>query len=628
MTSNDLVILFDSVSDIEDLKRNLVKKPKIISFGYTAHAILKNNNIEHSISDVYLTRDELVQIQNRCYELSRWFENKEIAEKISYENINLGASIQTELNYLLVPFVKKFVELEKIVAKFNNADFLVSSTFYQIVLSATTSVTQLDDDKKNDNEFYYDSVKISLNIRSKNLTLKLSRYRYEKLKKIFEGVLDLLFRPRDNKGHRKVLLVEFNPVMYRKFFEAIPASKLNFSIFNRRRPPIWNLQTLSIIRKSNCKIISVPKLINAELEDHVKEQKLIFKEKINSVWKDERYFNSFFSVNGSSFWRFLKSDVIELFNKRALNTIFEILVAKRLFEKHHFSAIIVWSEIGSTEQTLVKIAKGLKIPIILLQHGYFYDSDSSGAYNMNKFQGVFPVEADKYIVWGKIEERHQIIGGIPEKMIEPLGSPQHDRVFDFIEKQGNEYILLATSGPVKENALDLTVETVQKNQDVIKKICQIVSGMNKTLVIKIHPSPDEFDPSYLVQQIDPRIKVVKTGDIASLISNCELFIAIDASTVILDAQLFKKPVISVAVKDSDYGIPSILQDGCLFIDIEDFEGTLRQVLDDDKFRSTIIDKGTRYVNEYLANQGCASTIVLDFVEKITGHDSTDGDSTI
>lgn len=615
MISSDLVILFDVVSDVEDVKKNLNRKPKIISFSYDAHEILKSNNIEHAISDTYLTRDELVQIQNKCYESVRWFESKDIAEEISYQGINLGSIIQTELNYLLVPFVKKFFEIQKIMKEFNNADFLVSSTFYQIIMPMTNSVVQLADKKKGDIEFYYDSIKISVNVLRKNLTLRLSRKQYESLKRIFDGVLDLLFKPRSDDSKKTVLLVEFNPVMYRKFFEAMPKTQLNYNIFNRRRPPIWNSKSLSIIKKSGCRIIAVRRLLNEELRIHIEKQKLIFKERMSSAWDKEDYFNLIFSINGITFWKFVKPVILDLFNKRSLDAIFEIELARKLFEKHHFSAIMVWSEIGSTEQILVKIAKKLGMPVILLQHGYFYDSDSSGAHNMNKFQGVFPKDADKYIVWGKTEADHQIRCGIPKGIIHVLGSPQHDRIFEFDKKQ-EKYILLATSGPVKENALDLTVETIQKNQDTIRKICHVVSKINKNLIIKIHPSPDEFDPSDLVQHIDPTIKVLKTGDIAPLIRDCEVFITIDASTVILDAQLFRKPIISVGVKDSDYGTPSILQNGCLFVNIDDFEGVLTRILHDIQFRNAVIDKGVSYVNDYLTNQGCASAAVLNFLKEV------------
>ena len=59
----------------------------------------------------------------------------------------------------------------------------------------------------------------------------------------------------------------------------------------------------------------------------------------------------------------------------------------------------------------------------------------------------------------------------------------------------------------------------------------------------------------LVQKINPNIKIVKSGKISPLIKNSNFVIVIDFSTVILDAHLLKKPVISITVKNNGFGIP-------------------------------------------------------------------------
>jgi len=142
---------------------------------------------------------------------------------------------------------------------------------------------------------------------------------------------------------------------------------------------------------------------------------------------------------------------------------------------------------------------------------------------------------------------------------------------------------LGTSGPVKENTFDLTVDTIQKNRETIKKICEIASRLNKELIIKLHPSPDEYDPVKLGKEISPNIKVLKSGDIFNLIQSCKVFIVIDVSTAILDAQILGKPVISVRVKDSGYGIPSVLKtNSCLITNIDNIEETLTRIFNDKK----------------------------------------------
>ena len=615
LSHNPIIVLFDSHSNIEELKKILHVNPLIISFDYETHQILEKNNIKHKISDDFVTRDDLVQVQNKCYDFVKWYETNPQSSLIEYEGINLGSTIEVELNYFLISFVKNFVEIAKIFTRNSDTTFIVSTKFYEFILLFTNSVTKLETQITNNHNFYYDSINTSLKISSHNFNLHLSKSQFDKLKKLFEITLDLFFHPKKT-NNKTSLLVEFNTISYKKIFETLPNIDLNLILYNRRRPAIWNLETFSIIRKSGCRIVTDHALMDANTENKVRNIIQRMELNIKSIWDDDIFYTSFFLINGISFWKILKPILMNLFNKRFVQAISEIEMTKNLLKKYKFNAILVWSEIGSTERIVVKLAKRFGIPIVLLQHGLFYDSDSDGAYRMNKFQGAFPVYTDKYVVWGRIEEKHQLQHDLSNKKLEVLGSPLHDNIFSVSESKYQDYILLATSGPVKENALDLTVDTIEKNKQAIKKICEVVSKMNKNLIIKLHPSPDEFDPSEMIRQINPKITILKTDNIVPLIKSCRIFIMIDASTVILDAHLLRKPVISVLVKDSDYGIPSVLQNSCVATNIENFENVFTQVLTDEFYCKTLIDKGTNYVNEYLVNQGTASEKLLSFLYTI------------
>ena len=145
--------------------------------------------------------------------------------------------------------------------------------------------------------------------------------------------------------------------------------------------------------------------------------------------------------------------------------------------------------------------------------------------------------------------------GFDRKTLFRIGTPIYEN-FNSIENfSENNYVLLATSGPTKENIFDLSIETIQKNIQTIQSICKILTKLNKKLIIKIHPSPDEFDPTELIKKINPNIKIIKSGKIFPLIKNSDFVIVIDFSTIILDAHLLKKPVISLTVKNNGFGIP-------------------------------------------------------------------------
>lgn len=610
------IILFDSSSNVEDLQKILNDFTKIISFDYESHKILDQNGIEHEISDRYVTRDNLVNVQNNCYHFAKWFENDEFIKLLDYEGINLGSLIQVELNYFLVSFVKKLVEVGKVFDTYPTSSFITSPFLYDFIKLHTDSIMHLNEEHSSQT-FYYDTVKIPVKIGGHNFTLHISNSQFSKLKKTFEIILTVLFGPRKIDERKKsTLIVEFDPIRYKKIFDNLPDTPINLLVFNRRRPTIWNTKSFFTIKHSGCSVITSYLLNDNVARKRIKANSESVYKKIQSIWELDNFFKSFFSINNISFWEPLKSKFKELLIKRIDEAIPEIELTKRIFEKYRLDSVLVWSEIGLTEQIVVKLAKRFGIKIVLFQHGLFYDSGSEGAYNMNKFQGVYPIDADKYVVWGKIEEKHQLKSGTSKDKLVVLGTPLYDGFFDLESDYHTNYVLLATSGPVKENALDLTIETIEKNRQTIKKICTVVAKMNKKLVIRIHPSQDEFDPTELAKEISSNIIISKTGSIAQLAKSCDVFVMIDTSTVMLDAHLLKKPVISVVVKDSDYGIPSVMRESCMLTNADNFEEIFCKVLSDEIFRKSLIKKGTSYVNEYLVNQGKASQKLLQFLANI------------
>lgn len=611
------IVLFDSSSNITDLQKIPSDTSKIISFDYESHVLLEQNGVVHEISDHYMTRDELVNIQNNCYRFAKWFEDDELVKLLDYEGINLGLFIQVELNYFLVSFTKKFVEVGKVFDKYPMSSFISSPFLYDFIKLRTDLVTNLNP-AHSSHTFYYDTVRIPVKIGGHNITLHISNNQFGRLKKIFDILMAIIFDPKKiDKRKKSTLIVEFDPIRYKKIFDDLPNASVNLLVFNRRRPTIWNRKSFSTIKNSGCSVITSYLLNDNIVKNRVNENSKLFSKKFQTIWELDDFFESFFSINGLSFWKILKPRFKELFTKRIDEVIPEIEITKRIFEKYKLDSVLVWSEIGLTEQIVVKLAKQFRVKIVLFQHGLFFDSDSKGAYNMNKFQGVYPIDADKYVVWGTIEEKHQLKSGTPSDKLEVLGTPLYDDISNLkSDDHLTNYILLATSGPVKENALDLTVETIEKNHQAIKEVCIAVTSLNKKLVIKLHPSQDEFDPSQLAKEVSSNVIVKKTGSIAQLAKSCDVFVMIDASTVLLDAHLLRKPVISIAVKDSDYGIPSVMSESCALTDVAGFEETLHRILTDDNFRNSLIEKGTTYVNKYVVNQGNSSQKLLEFLASL------------
>lgn len=615
MSFSNTIILFDSSSNIEDLKKIKKKDALIVSFDYESHKQLSQNKIPHEISDKYLSKDDLKKIYKESFNFSRWYEEPTPSNFLEYEKINLGKLFYIELHHFLIPFLKKFLELIHISNKYSNSTFFATNILYDICKSLISSVTYFGTKQDNQKEFLYDSIKYQL---TNSFSINISRKSYFKLKKISEGIIHTLLKGSQNTNLQKsVLLVEFDPIRYEKFLESSTNFPINLILFNRRRPVVWNKKSYSIIKKSNCFVVTSQDLISNEVKNNIKKMKNVVDQKLYQLLNNEKFFNTFFMLGNTSFWGLIKPFFIELCTKRIEEAIPEIEITKQLFKKNKISCILVWSESGFNEQIVIKLAKKENIKIVLLQHGFYWETLENQ--KSNEFEGIFPIESDKLLVWGEISKHHAIECGFSGKT-ETTGSLIYDTLFDRKNKisSGKEgFVLLATSSPVKNEVFDLTVKTMHDYEHAIEMICKTILKLNKKLIIKLHPFQEELDITPIVKKFGDKIITRKVGDILPLIESCEVFLTIDYSTTILEAQILEKPVISILVKDrlTTQTPPVFSSNSCLTTTIEDFEHTIKKVLNDSNLKIKLIENGKKFVNNYLLNQGTAVNKTLQFLEK-------------
>ena len=620
--NSEFVILFDSISDLDDLVEMSSKNiSTIISFDYDTHKILKDKKINHEISDNYLSKKDLRNIQKTAYLVSEWFNSDIISKYINYNGVNLGSLIQDELINILVNYIKKVFELYKISKQLNDSTFVSSYSCHEIMKNFAKKNMKFKNSKmENFGQFPLDSTKVRIKIGTKNHSMQfgISKNLFKKLKVISEKSIKLLLSKNNlvKDTSKNVLMIEFSAIQYQSLFEQMPNSNINFFVYNRRKPAFWNLQGYNLIKQSECIVETENSLSDASFKKIVSDGRLQMETKILNLFSEESFFKSFFSIGGVSFWSTFKSFFQKFLRKRAFEFIVEIELTKKLMEKYHFSSILILSEAGSNEKIALQLAHQKQIPVCLLQHGAIYDTTEG--YDMSVAQGVIPLKSDHYLCWGKITEEYSKSLGINIENIHSIGSPIFDRVkFDEQNSSKNDYVLLATSGPTQEDASDLTVEIIEKNMDAIKKVCYLATKYNKKLIIKTHPSPDELDPSFIAKQINSEIKVIKEGKISPLIQSCELLITIDFTTVILDAHILGKPVISLTVKDNQWGIPTAFKNNsCLVTDLEKFNDDLKNILNNEDFKNQLIINGVKSSKEYLSNQNNGSKKLIRFLEEL------------
>src|SRR3989344_6865945 len=311
------IVLFDSTSNIEILK-NLEKDTLIITFDYKSHKLLSKNKIEHDISEKYLSEQDFKKIYKYSWTFSKWSDKSEISKELLYENINLGKLFYIEFHHFLVPIIKKFVEVIKIFNKYQGSSFFISSTLYNIAKQIIPSVNLLDKKQKQHDYFLYDSIKFQF---TDAFGVKIPRKYYLQLKKISELALNTLLKENNPKTNSKsILLVEFDPTSYENFFKTSKYFKTELLLFNRRKPVVWNKKSFSIIKNSNCRIVSLNNFINGDILQKIKTIQFLFEKKINN-FEDNDFFKTFFSIGNFTFWNVIKRDFLNLCKKRIFEAI-------------------------------------------------------------------------------------------------------------------------------------------------------------------------------------------------------------------------------------------------------------------------------------------------------------------
>ncbi len=342
-----------------------------------------------------------------------------------------------------------------------------------------------------------------------------------------------------------------------------PKYDIQFVLFNRRRPYVWNKKSYSIIKNSNCLIARYLDVKNKQIEKSIEIGKEQLKKKLDNLLEHEEILDRFFSNKKHSFWNGIKPIFIELCKKRFLEAIQEIELADQVIKNSGASSIIVLSDNGFNEQIMLHLAKKYQIDTLLLQHGMYWETIENKEGNIF-IGGDFPILSSKFLTWGTQTEKYS------------------------------------------------NLEAYEK---IIKKVCKIAINLNKRLVIKPHPFQEERDVKKIVEGMDNHVILAKSGNIKDLIKSCDIFLVNDFSTTMLDAMIIGKPVIAIKTKNRHMKErPEIFTSGCCVeCNINTLEKEIKEILTTNK-RAIMIEKGNQYVKKFMSNQGNSSEKLLEFLD--------------
>ncbi len=607
------IIFIDKTISLNKIK-NLIENERnfeIITFDYDSHKRLVQNNISHEISDEFLNMDDFYDIHKESFNLTRWFEG-DLEPNLEYENVNLGRVFYVEFHHFILQFLKKLLEIREISDRTSDVEILASPTLYQITKKFNLNSKIIEDSTSKNDDFLDDSVRYRI---TNSINLNISRSSYQKLKKSSDRIISNLSKNKIDVRKKSVLFVEFNPIKYESLFEYNKKSSINFVLFNRRRPAIWNLKSYNIIKKSGCVIATYDEIIDNKLLEKIEiEQEKVIKN-IENLWENEVYFESFFIFKEIKFWDVIKSIFTNLCIKRMTEAVRETIITKMTIQKYNISTIVCWSENGFNEQIVMGVSKKMEKEIILLQHGLYLDSKDSVA--QNHFSGVLPNNSDRFFVWGKEFEIYSKNSGIIGDKIKIVGNPGYDKIFDRKENDiKKEHILIATTS-TSNKIEDFLIKNKENYENSILSICKSLRKRNKKIIIKIHPFEDEEYLTQIINELNEDIQIIKKGDIIPLIKKCEVFISIDMSTTMLEAQIINKPVISIKTQEIPLMDNSNIFTSKSFIRInsKDFDEIIDKVLENEGYRLEMIRKGSEFLDRYVSNKGKASEVFFSCLDK-------------
>lgn len=611
--SSTQIFLIDSTIDVDKFLKS-DNNFKIITFDNTIHHLLLQNKIKHEVSDQYISKSDLDEILKHSMIYARWYMLPEIKEIISFKDINLGELFYIEFQEFLVSFLKRFLEIKRVFNKFPDSKFIASHSLFPIISSLSTNVEIISKTRKQLS--IYDKIDVPVKIGGKQLTLTLSTSKVQKIQKIVEKLSQGLIRKNRLKPNRNnILLVDFTTIRYKSLLQSTPNFQLNVIKYDRRTSAVWNIESYSIIKKSHCILENYSTLNDKSMDLRVTQNQDFCNKIIDQILIKEQLLSSFFSFDDQSFWLGIKMEFVNICRKRFLDASKEFELAEKLFKKYPFSTVLIWAETSLLEQIMISLAKKLEIPIIILQHGLY--SDSPELITKNKFHGIIPKTSDMILVWGPKFKEYLVENGLEQNKIFEIGSTFFDPIFNNAIKPAlsQDYVLLAIDPYALMYPHELTVEFMETYELMIKKVHEIASKNNKKLVIKTHPQKNANEEE-ITKQIDPTILVIKSGDILPLIKSSSLVIVTDMSTVILEAQAMKKPVVSVSLRDY-YGTPEPFKSNlCQRVNISELDEWVTNVINFNDFKNQVVLNGTRFVDSYLVNQGTASESLLKFLDSL------------
>lgn len=619
------LIFVDGSSNVEQLMSKITNNSKIIviSFDIRAHNKLSELGIEHKKIEHYIDYNDRKLIDDfTLYLVKNWYNNEVISKFLQYDGINLGWLLEVEILAYFLQIIKFFVgvmkaiEIEKpsiIIAK-NHLALMVKNIDKKNMI-ATYSIP---DDKTPTLQF--NIIEIPINVGTKIFRIKISRNLALTVKKIVESITYSVFNLKldliKSMNIGSILLLEFEPSTYGEFLKMLSKLGKNIVLLNERRPSVWNLRSLKSVTRSKSKTLRLKDFLNDKLTSLITKKQKDLETRMDEMFSHTENLEKVFSIKNHSFWLSIKDDFSLMCKRRFTEAIEKIELTKELFSKMDVSNILTMYNTGLEEKIILSISNKMGISGIMLQHGF---------YPQNKYMERFlpllnpyPTLGLKATVWSNKLKEYWITLGLKSDDILLVGNPRYDPIFDIRDKlKSDNTILLASNHIMAADFAGIDTDIYIKFENMFNDVVRISNNIpNKKLIVKLHGGHAYYDVVPLIRKIDPSIPIYQTQDIMDYIKKCDVLISVTWSTVILDAIFLNKPTITFLSDPKGFENEDVIKKGAtlLVTSPQEFEIALNNILHDEKFRNSLLERGRKYLNEYLINQGKSSEILVGFMK--------------
>jgi len=633
-------ILIKSIEDVRRLIRLKDRLPNLVIIALESVVVkeLKDQGfIIYKESKDYLPRSQYHDVNMEAIKLAKsWykFNEKNIpVEALKHEEICLGNLLFREFSFYFVEVFKEVLLLKRIIELERPSSIILFNN--KPIQAKEIGPSQCED-------FYIESAKLLSRLYAVNVeiigqdtaTANHSKQKIWVDKKSLKIFLQLFLFYIYFKFYRLYRFIARNKKSAILFF--IPWNYIDLAVRELRvnhRFRIVFVQKAPHLSKTFVKEKITQICLSNYIDNDIRRRSDNAAKKLREKWsilRENNIFKDSFQFQRISLWEIVNQRFDFLFGNHFINVIERLELIKKVIKTEKVSLVVLSNDLATAYRAVALMAKQMRIRSLVIQHGLVGDVDNSA-----------DIISDKMAVWGKAHKERWIELGVEKEKLVITGCPRYDRYYRvFNVKKEREIINNVLNLNGYKGIFVLPVESGEgfydfkyflgpsySYKDTDKFLSAIFKAMyefpEKVLIVKNKPQ-DKYGPlaKNLAKKMGLKnVLVTEDIDLFHLLPACELLIS-SQSTVILEALIVGKPVVTVNLRDTKDIFPFAEKGLAIGVyKAEDIPLAIRMALEDCYAREKLFNARKKLLYDYSFGQdGESSKRVARLMESMIDRD--------